>query len=366
MKIFSITLLAGSLFGQAPEIAFESAPNLLKMPDRMYMGEAAGVATNSKGHIYVYTRTGDAYATTGTSRTFSHGGSRLFEFDQTGKYVGEIGQGSYGFLVAQSVRVDPQDNIWIVDKSSSLVVKFAPDGHVLMPLGRKPEAIFVGTRGGGAGVGRGAAGAGGAPGAAAPAGGGRGRGEGGPAPLPGAGAPGDLFNGPADVAWDAQGDIFIADGFGNARIAKFDKNGRYIKSWGSRGSEPGQFNNPRSLAIDAQGNVYVADKGNNRSQVFDGDGTFKKEITGVGAPAAICISPGAHQTLYASDSNEMNSLDHGEIYKLELDGKVLGQFGRAGHVLKEFGAVNAIDCRHANDLYVGELMNWRVQKITLR
>jgi hypothetical protein len=355
MSIFSnlagLTLLAGSLFAQAPEINFNSI-DFLKMPDHMYMGEAAGVATNSKGHVYVYTRTGDAYATTGTSRTFTHGGSRLFEFDQNGKYLGEIGKDSYGFLLAESVRVDPQDNIWIVDKSSSLVVKFAPDGRVLMPLGRKPEAIFVGSRGGRPAGGRG-------PGA------GRGR-EGAPAaPLPGAGAPGDLFNGPTDVAWDAQGNIFISDGFGNARVAKFDKNGKFLKSWGSRGSEPGQFNNPRSLATDAQGNVYVADKGNNRIQVFDNDGTFKTQITGVGAPAAICISPGSHPYLYSSNSNEVNSMDHGEIYKLDLDGKVLGQFGRAGHATKEFGAVNEIDCRHANELFVGELMNWRVQKITL-
>ena len=356
MRIFSsfagAALAAGSLFAQAPEITFDSA-DFLKMPAHIYMGEAAGVATNSKGHIYVYTRTGDAFATTGTSRTFSHGGSRLFEFDQTGKYVGEFGQDSYGFLVAQSVRVDAEDNIWIVDKSSSLVVKFAPDGRVLMPMGRKPEAIFVGVRGGARGGGPGGA----------PAGG-RGR-EGGPAPLPGAGAPGDLFNGPTDVAWDAQGDIFVSDGFGNARIAKFDKNGKYIKSWGSRGSEQGQFNNPRSLAVDAQGNVYVADKGNQRIQVFDNNGTFKTEITGAGAPAALCISSGSHPYLYASNSNEVNSLDNGEIYKMELDGKILGKFGRAGHALKEFGAVNEIDCRHPNELLVGELMNWRVQKITL-
>lgn len=355
MRIFptfiGAALAAGSLCAQAPEITFDSG-DFLKMPAHIYMGEAAGVATNSKGHIYVYTRTGDAFATTGTSRTFTHGGSRLFEFDQTGKYVGEIGQDSYGFLVAQSVRVDPEDNIWIVDKLSSLVVKFAPDGRVLMPMGRKPEAIFVGVRGGARG---------GGPGGPA---GGRGR-EGGPAPLPGAGAPGDLFNGPTDVAWDAQGDIFVSDGFGNARIAKFDKNGKYIKSWGSRGSEQGQFNNPRSLAVDAQGNVYVADKGNQRIQVFDNNGTFKMEITGVGAPAAICISPGSHPYLYASNSNEVNSLDNGEIYKMELDGKILGKFGRAGHALKEFGTVNEIDCRHANELLVGEVMNWRVQKITL-
>jgi len=352
LNLVAAALAASSLFAQAPEIGFDSAPNFLKLPEHIYMGEAAGVATNSKGHIYVYTRTGDAFATTGTSRTFSHGGSRLFEFDATGKFIREIGQNSYGFLVAQSVKVDPQDNIWVVDKSSSLVIKFAPDGRVLMPLGRKPEAIFVGSRGGGAA------------GGAAAAGRGRGR-EGDNAPLPGAGQPGDLFNGPTDVAWNAQGDIFIADGFGNARIAKFDQNGRYIKSWGSRGSEPGQFNNPRSLAVDAQGNVYVADRGNNRIQVFDNDGKFKTEIAGVGSPTAICIAPGAHPALYASNSNEENSLDHGEIYKLDLDGKLLGQFGRAGHLLKEFGSVNEIDCRHSNELLVGELMNWRVQKITL-
>ena len=361
-SLTGVALLSGALFAQAPEIPFGSTPNLLKMPVGMYMGAAAGVATNSKGHIYVYTRTGDAYATTGTSRTFTHGGSRLFEFDPTGKYLGEIGQNSYGFLVAQSVRVDPKDNIWIVDRTSSLVVKFAPDGRVLMPLGRKPEAIFVGARGGFPG---GALGRGGAAGGRGGAGGGRAGGRG-PAALPGSGTPGDLFNGPTDVAWDAQGDIFISDGFGNARIAKFDKDGKFLKSWGSRGSEPGQFNNPRSLAIDAKGNVYVADKGNDRIQVFDNDGTFKTQITGIGSPAAVCISPGSHQFLYASNSNELNSLDHGEIYKLELDGKVLGQFGRAGHLLKEFGAVNEIDCRHSNELYVGELMNWRVQKITLR
>lgn len=350
LNFTGMLMLGGSLFAQAPEISFDSAPNFLKLPEHIYLGEAAGVATNSKGHVYVYTRTGDAYATTGTSRTFSHGGSRLFEFDQNGRYVGEIGQESYGFLVAQSVKVDAEDNIWVVDKSSSLVVKFAPDGRVLMPMGRKPEAIFVGTRGGG---GRG-------PGAGA----GRG-GEGGRGPLPGAGAPGDLFNGPSDVAFDAQGNIFVSDGFGNARVAKFDKNGKYLKSWGSRGSEPGQFNNPRSLAIDAQGNVYVADHGNDRIQVFDNDGNFKTQITGIGAPAAICFSPGSHPYLYSSNSNEEDSLEHGEIYKLDLDGKVIGQFGRAGHLMKEFGSVNEIDCRRANELLVGERMNWRVQKITL-
>jgi len=93
-----------------PEIPFESVgtPDLLRLPDNTHMGEAAGVATNSKGDIFLYTRTGNPYVTLGTSRAVSHGGSRLFQFDRTGKFVREIGQGAYGMLQAQQVRVDPQ------------------------------------------------------------------------------------------------------------------------------------------------------------------------------------------------------------------------------------------------------------------
>src|ERR687885_587856 len=138
----------------APEIAYDANADFLKLPDTIHMGEAAGVATNSKGHIFVYTRTGAAHAAVGSSRTFYKGGSRLFEFDQTGKFVREIGVGVYGFNFAQSVRVDPQDNIWVVDQGSSNVIKFDPDGRIQLVLSRKPEAIAVrpaAGRGGGAG-----------------------------------------------------------------------------------------------------------------------------------------------------------------------------------------------------------------------
>jgi hypothetical protein len=371
--LIPLALLAcGSVFGQVPEINFESTPNLLKLPEHIYLGEAAGVATNSKGHIFVFTRTGTPYAVTGGSRTFTHGGARLFEFDQTGKYVREFGQGLYGFLVAQSVRIDPQDNIWVVDRGSSLVIKFDPEGRVAMVMGRKPEAIFVGTRGGGPGAGRGAEGGGGRGGRGAGAGGGGagagvgGAERGGPPPSPGAGTPGDLFNQPSDVAWDSAGDIFVADGYGNARIAKFDKEGKFLKSWGSKGSENGQFNMLTSLAADSQGNLYAADRGNKRIQVFDSNGDYKSSISDVGSPWAVCVSSGPHPYLYSSNSNEVNSMDNGEIYKLELDGHVVGKFGQAGKLVKQFGTVNEIDCRRPNELIVGELINWRVQKLTLR
>src|SRR5262249_23930444 len=137
--------LGASVFAQggAREIAFDASTDLLKLPDNIHFGEAAGVATNSKGHIFVYTRTGAAHAAVGSSRTFYKSGARLFEFDQGGKFVREIGVGVYGFNFAQQVRVDPQDNIWVVDQGSSNVIKFDPEGRIQLVLSRKPEAIAV-------------------------------------------------------------------------------------------------------------------------------------------------------------------------------------------------------------------------------
>src|SRR5216683_1550019 len=274
---------AGSLVAQspAPEIPYDANADLLKFPDNIHLGEAAGVATNSRGHIFVYSRSGAAHATLGTSRTFYKAGA---------PGAGGGGRGA------------------------------APEGR--------------GAPGAGA---PGAAGAGGAAPAAAQGGGC------GPAGPPGSGIPGDSFVRTAGVAWDRAGNIYVADGagngIGNARVAKFDKDGHFIKSWGQRGGEPGQFNSLRGIALDAQGNVYVADAGNKRIQVFDGDGNAKAQIANIGIPAAICITPGAHQYLYSSNSNDTETLDNGEIYKLELDGKIVGRFGRAGKLPKEFGIV---------------------------
>src|SRR5664279_165731 len=298
-----------------PQIPFESAPNFLKLPPNLYLGEGIGVATNSKGHIFVYTR---SQAT------------RLFEFDAKGNYQREIGEGLYGFAFAHAVRVDPEDNIWAVDEGSNMVIKFNPEGRVAMVLGRRPE-----------------------PAEAAPA-----------APEP------YTFNRPTDVAWDAAGNIFVSDGYGNSRVVKYDKNGRFIASVGSKGSATGQLNLPHTIATDAKGNVYVGDRSNSRIEGFDNDLTFKAIYDQVGAPWAVCITPGPHQYLYSSNSNpdSNNSLLNavtGEIYKMELDGTVIGKFGHAGKNLGEFSTVHEIDCRNENELLVSEIVSWRVQKLTL-
>ena len=363
--IFSIAALlaagGGMLSGQteAPTLQFESNATPLTMPDNIHLGEVAGVATNSKGDIYVYTRTGNPTITIGTARAVSHGGGRLFQFDRTGKFAREIGQGVYGFLQPQQVRVDPQDNVWVVDQMSTQVIKFDPSGRIQMILSRKPEATAVPT----------------ArltplptnipviqpetPPAPARAGG--------PPPgPPGAGVAGESFSRPTDVAWDAQGNIYVADGYGNARVAKYDRNGKWIKNWGSRGTGQGEFNIVHGIAIDAQGNVYVGDEGNKRVQVFDTEGTFKTQFTNVGAPTALCITRGPQQALYVAHTGDPDGMEDAAIYKVDLKGTVLGKFGTAGKLPKEFGLVNSIDCRNDNELLVGELANWRVQKLTLR
>jgi DNA-binding beta-propeller fold protein YncE len=346
----------------APEIQVRADIDFLKLPPDLYLGEAAGVAVNSKGHIFVLSRgntTGPAYGAAAT---------QLLEFDANGKYLREIGHNLYAWSFAHAVRVDKQDNIWVTDKGSDMVIKFNPEGRVVMLFGRKQEASDEGT-----------------------------------APLKHPHPPlppvDGQFRQVTDVAWDAEGNTYISDGYINSRIAKVDKDGNWIKSWGEPGHGPGELNTPHSIATDNQGNVYVADRGNGRIQVFDGDGKYLREIhvnvpydhtirpwlgnmpkeagpadTGIpgqstaaaenktmtnGAPWALCITPGPNQVLFMSDAYP------GRIYKLSLDGKVLGVIGHAGRLAGQFGWVHEIACPSSNLIYVAELTNWRVQKLTL-
>jgi hypothetical protein len=308
-----------------PEIPFESVPNFFKLPPGLYMGEGVGVATNSKGNVYVYVRSGE---------------TRLFEFDKTGAFVKEFGVGSYGFSFAHAVRVDKDDNVWAVDEGTNIVQKFSPDGKLLMVLGKRPDPLeqLSLTPGGGQ--------------------------------YSGANRP-YSFHRQTDIGWDPQGNIFVSDGYGDSRVVKYDKNGRFIKSAGTRGNGPLQFSTPHAISVDAKGMVYVADRGNSRIVVLDNDLNQKAVYDNVGAPWAVCISGGPHQYLYSSNSFPTgNNFDQapntGEVYKMELDGTVLGRFGKAGHGPKEFSSIHQMDCRNPNELYVAEITAYRVQKIILK
>jgi sugar lactone lactonase YvrE len=308
-----------------PEIQYDSVPNFLKLPPNLYLGEAMGVATNSKGHIFVFTRSAN---------------TRLFEFDQTGTFVREIGEGNYGFEFAHSVRVDSEDNIWVVDEGTNMVIKFNPAGRIVMVIGHRPDAVagMLATTG---------------------------------VTVP----PAEkyILGRPTDVAWDKQGNIFVSDGYTNHRVVKYDKNGRFVRQVGSEkaGSEPSQFNTPHGIAVDGEGNVYVADRANHRMQVFDNNLVLRAIFDNIGDSWTVCISPGPHQYLFTSNSNPNGNAPGswditGEIYKMELDGTIVGRFGHASKQFGGFQVVHMMDCRNPNEIIVSEIESWRVQKLLLK
>jgi hypothetical protein len=306
----------------APDIPFEVVPNFMKLPPNVYMGEGIGVATNSKGHIFVNTCAQQ---------------TRNFEFDQNGNYVREIGKDSYGHVFCHGIRVDAQDNIWVIDEGANMIIKYNPEGRVAMVLGRRIGFPYNGME---------------------------------PSVKALDPAPPYIFNRPTDVGFDAQGNIFVADGYVNSRIAKYDKNGRFIKQVGTRGSGPGQFTLLHSLVVDAKGDVYGGSRSDQRIVVFDNDLNYKTTYDHVGAPWSMCITTGPHQYLYSSNSNpdsndsEIHKVT-GQVFKMELDGTVIGKFGVPGKEQGQFSTVHGIDCRSENTIFVTEIVEWRLQKFLL-
>ena len=363
--LLTLIVLAGaSSYAQqpVPEIPFDSVPNFLKLPADMNFGEVSGIAVNSKGEIAVYTRSnsagGPAYGATA---------SQVLLFDKTGKFLREVGKGLYAWSYAHAVRFDKDDNLWAIDKGSDMIVRINPEGHVTMVFGRKKEASDNAEPWERVNPPR--------------------------APVPG------QFRQPTDVAFDTEGNIYISDGYINSRVAKFTKDGDWVASLGEPGGgKLGNLNTPHTIANDAKGNIYVGDRGNRRIQVIDPKtNQFVREIKidapvpadaqpwmgakpdvarllaadappgaatmAPGAPWAICVTPpnaSGTQYLYSSDAFP------GRVYKLSLDGKVLGMLGKSGHQAKQFGWIHEIACPSENEIYVAELLNWRVQKLSLK
>ncbi len=317
----------------APQIPFD-AVSLPLMPTGHTIGETEGVAINSKKHLFVYTRSGNVGPARGAQA------AELFEFDEKGNYVKEWGQNAYGFSFAHAIRFDKDDNLWVVDEGANMVMKFNPQGLVTMVLGRKDEAIDYMERYLEEGNKVDAA----------------------TKSAPGAGNPrGGTFGRPTDVAFDPAGDIFVSDGYDNSRVAKFDKDGDFVKTVGGRGNGDLQFSTPHTIAADAKGLIYVGDRSNSRIQVLDSDLNLVRKITNVRAPWAVCITPpnaSGQQFLYSADAG-------GKIYKEDLEGHMLGWFGTTGKKVGQFYWVHEMHCVSENELYTGEAQNWRVQHITL-
>jgi len=330
-----------------PEIPFESVADFLKLPAGFNFGEVPGVAVDSKGRIYVFSRSGSA-----SGPAFGTTAAQLLQFGPKGEFIREIGKELYGWAFAHSVRIDKDDNIWAIDKGSDMIVRMNQAGRVTWVFGRRQESAD----------------------GAEPW-------EHVNPPL----APVDgRFRQPTDIACDSQGNTYITDGYVNSRVAKFDRNGDWVMSWGDPGTGPGQFRLPHAIVIDRNDNIYVGDRTNQRVQVFNTSGKYLREwkvvvppdftsravngptpkagdMSGVGAPNSLCITQGPTQVIFLGESTWP-----GRIFKVSLDGKVLGVIGRSGRNLKQFSGAHAIACPSESEIYVAETSNWRVQKLLLR
>jgi len=211
------------------------------------MGASSDVTFDSKGHLYVLSR----------------GTKPLTEFDENGKFIRAFGDGL--FTRSHGIRIDKDGNIWTTDVGAHTVMKLSHDGEVLLTLGTKGKAgewnEAAGTQ---------------------------------------------LFNEPNDIAIAANGDLFITQGHtpgagkGDPRVLKFDKNGKFIKTWGGKGTEPGKFDVAHGIAIDAKGLLWVTDRENQRIQIFDQDGKYIREVKYAGLPCSLDI--GKRTSIWSMDS----------------------------------------------------------------
>lgn len=272
-----------------PQLGYQVIQDFFHVPDGTTVGEASGVALNSKGHIFLFQRAKPMLA----------------EYDESGNFLRSIGDGL--FTHPHGLRIDGGDDIWTTDDGSHLVLKLNPSGRVLLVLGRKDVAAESDW----------------------------------------------LFNQPTDVAFGKNGDIYVADGYGNSRIVKFDRAGNFLKAWGKYGTGPGDFNLPHSVAVDSTGRVYVGDRENMRIQIFDADGNFLKEWTEIGYPYGLFITTDQH--VWMIDGG------YDRIVELDQNGKIIGALGAPGHALGQFAWGHFMAIGKDGRIYAADVLNWRFQ-----
>lgn len=281
--------LSDARFQPVPELGYRVDPAFFGDTKFLHAGEASGVAVNSKGHILLFQRVEPMLA----------------EYDAHGRFLRSLGEGL--FTHPHGLRVDRDDNIWTTDDENHTVLKLSPEGRVLLVLGRRNM-----------------------------------------------GAEADwLFNQPTDVAFGRNGEIYVADGYGNSRVVKFDRAGKFIKAWGSYGTGPGEFNLPHSIVVDARGRVYVGDRENQRIQIFNDQGKFIAQWTGVGYPYGLIITPDQH--VWMVDGG------YDRIIELDQNGRILGAIGEPGHAPGQLAWGHFIAMTPDRKLLVADVLNWRFQ-----
>jgi DNA-binding beta-propeller fold protein YncE len=280
---------------EAPPLDYRFEPNHgLHIPPGFNFGLPGNVTFDKRGHLWVLNR----------------GPVPVTEFDENGNLVRALGEGLFGNR-PHALRIDPDGNIWVADGSTHIVVKMDPQGQVLLTLGARGRAgawdEAAGTR---------------------------------------------LLNQPNEVAFGRNGDVFLVQGHtpgpqGDPRVIKFDKNGNFLKTWGGKGSGPGQFEVAHSIVTDPQGLLWVADRENQRIQIFDQDGNYVRELKYAGLPCAIEFGDGVIWMVNGFT---------GQILKLDMDGKVLAAMGRPGDGPGEFGEAHYITVSPKGELYVADVI----------
>ncbi|MDX2250241.1 MAG: kelch repeat-containing protein [Bacteroidia bacterium] len=297
--LLSLFLSFLSVYGQpatGPALYYQPVPDFFRVPVDGNIVQPTGVAVNSRGHVFV----------------FNKGFRQLEEFDAHGSFVRSLGQGL--FKDPHGLRIDKEDNIWTTDLESHVVIKLSPEGRVLMVLGQNnTSGLYDSVR------------------------------------------QRVLFFKPADIAFSENGDLYIADGYGNSRMVRLDKSGNLIRAWGKKGGGQGDFDNPHNVVIPPNGRVYVADRNNRRIQVFNANGDFIAAWTHLGKPWGLTLSPDNH--IYMTDG------DVEKILKLDLEGNIKGIIHCGpGTQLGQMHAAHGIASGPDGGIYVTEVLNWRVQK----
>jgi DNA-binding beta-propeller fold protein YncE len=264
-----------------------------QLPPRFEFAQVSAVATDAKDRVFIAHR----------------GPKPVMVFDRDGKFIRSWGDEH--LKTPHGLRIDPDGNVWLTDIGNHVVLKFDPEGKLLLSLGKKGQA----------------------------------------------GNTPEQFDRPTDIAFTPSGDFYITDGYGNSRVLKFDRSGKLLKQWGTKGKGEGEFILPHAVVLDAKGRVYVGDRENNRVQIFDADGTFLEQWKDSGAPYGLFLSG---ERLFVADGRA------GWVRVLGPDGKSLGRFGEKGTAAGQFQMPHMLCVDSHGDVYVAEVNNKRIQKFTAK